>query len=83
VLANSDAASYGWPVLLDQFNAISGKYGVTGFPSLFIIGGDGVLRYAAAGFDEKKGLSAAAAALDRAVRPGKGKKTRRAKHVRP
>jgi thiol-disulfide isomerase/thioredoxin len=74
VLADPDAARSGWPVLLDQFSAISAKYGVDGLPSLFIIGRDGVLRYAAAGYDEKAGLKAAAAALDAAV---KGKPLRK------
>lgn len=83
VLANSGAASYGWPVLLDQFSAISEKYGVKSFPTLFIIGGDGVLRYAATGFDEKAGLRDAAAALNAAIYPkpikakSRGKKQRK------
>lgn len=68
VLADPDVARLGWPVLLDQFSAISARYGVDGLPSLFVIGRDGVLRYAAAGFDGKAGLKTVAAALEAAVR---------------
>jgi thiol-disulfide isomerase/thioredoxin len=67
VLAFGDAARYGWPVLLDQFRAISEKYGVNSFPSLFIIDGDGILRYAATGFEERAGLRDVTKALDAVV----------------
>jgi len=76
VLAKFNAAAYPWPVLLDQFSAISGKYKVASFPSLFIIDGGGILRYMGSGFDEKKGLSKAAKVLDQVVykKTSKGKR---------
>jgi len=83
VLAGFNAAAYPYVVLLDQFNAISGKYKVTGFPSLFIIDGGGILRYAGTGFDERTGLSDAAKVLEKTVykKPVKAKKSKGVKNV--
>jgi len=81
VLANFNASAYPWPVLLDQFNAISGKYQVVSFPSLFIIGPDGVLRYAGAGYDENNGLAGVKKVLDQLVLK-KGLKSKKSKKVK-
>ena len=85
VLANFNAAAYSWPVLLDQFSAISGKYKVVSFPSLFIIDGGGILRYMCSGFDEKKGLSKAAKVLEQVVykKGFKGEKGKGSRNIPP
>jgi len=67
VVANFNAAAYSWPVLLDQFSAVSDKYNAKILPSLFIIDSGGIVRYMGSGYDEKKGLSKAAKILDQVV----------------
>ena len=78
VVANFNASAYSWPILLDQFSAVSGKYKVINFPSLFIIDNGGIVRYMGSGYDEKKGLSKAAKVLNQVVykKASKGKRTR-------
>jgi peroxiredoxin len=39
------------PVLLDQYQDVVGAYGVTKYPSLYIIGRDGRVKYSCAGYD--------------------------------
>jgi thiol-disulfide isomerase/thioredoxin len=83
VLANFDRKTYQWPLLLDQFNAIGEKYGVKSFPTLFVIGPDGILRYSSVGYDERKGVVELRKILDQLVlKKGiKGKKSKKVKNA--
>jgi thiol-disulfide isomerase/thioredoxin len=62
---------YDTEVLLDPYKAVARKYGVKTLPSLFVIGGDGVVRYSTSGFEENTNLVARLDEIVASIRSGK------------
>ncbi len=44
------------PVILDEAGTLAGRYGVRGVPAIFVLGPDGDIRYATAGYTSAIGL---------------------------
>lgn len=61
---------YSIPVLLDPYKTTASRYGVKSLPSLFVIGPNGVIRFASTGFDEKSNLEVKLEGILNGIRQG-------------
>ena len=50
------SASLDWPYVVDQQGQISSEYGIKGVPTIFILDGDGNIRFTAVGYSSVWGL---------------------------
>jgi hypothetical protein len=62
---------YTLPILLDSYQKTAERYGVRSLPALFVIDGNGIIRYSTIGFNEKKPLDAKLEGIISNIRQGK------------